>query len=88
MNVEIGTVHAQFPEKENINGIFVAVWRQDFSSFDAEEFNLRSFNLSPGLGLPPSLPSHCPLCIATRIIGCYCLLVRTEFPLTHWFIQY
>ncbi len=26
MNVEIGTVAAQFPEKEYINGIFVAVW--------------------------------------------------------------
>jgi hypothetical protein len=26
MNVEIGTWAAQFPEKENINGIFVAVW--------------------------------------------------------------
>jgi hypothetical protein len=25
MNVEIGTEAAQFPEKENINGIFVAV---------------------------------------------------------------
>jgi hypothetical protein len=26
MNVEIGTEAAQFPEKEHINGIFVAVW--------------------------------------------------------------
>jgi hypothetical protein len=26
MNVGIGTEAAQFPEKENINGIFVAVW--------------------------------------------------------------
>ncbi len=26
MNVEIGTEVAQFPEKEYINGIFVAVW--------------------------------------------------------------
>jgi hypothetical protein len=26
MNVEIGTEAAQFPEKEYINGIFVAVW--------------------------------------------------------------
>jgi hypothetical protein len=25
-NVEIGTVAAQFPEKEYINGIFLAVW--------------------------------------------------------------
>ncbi len=33
MNVDIGIVHAQFPENENINGIFVAVWRQDFSPF-------------------------------------------------------
>ncbi len=27
MNVEIGTEAAQFPEKENVNGIFVAVCR-------------------------------------------------------------
>ncbi len=27
MNVEIGTEAAQFPEKEYINGIFLAVWR-------------------------------------------------------------
>jgi hypothetical protein len=26
MNVEIGTVAAQFPEKEYIHGIFLAVW--------------------------------------------------------------
>jgi hypothetical protein len=26
MNVEIGTEVAQFPEKEYINGIFLAVW--------------------------------------------------------------
>jgi hypothetical protein len=26
MNVEIGTEAAQFPEKEYINGIFVAMW--------------------------------------------------------------
>jgi hypothetical protein len=26
MNVEIGTETLQFPEKEYINGIFVAVW--------------------------------------------------------------
>jgi hypothetical protein len=26
MNVEIGTEAVQFPEKEFINGIFVAVW--------------------------------------------------------------
>ncbi len=26
MNVEIGTEAAQFPEKEYINGVFVAVW--------------------------------------------------------------
>jgi hypothetical protein len=27
MNVEIGTEAAQFPEKEYIDGIFVAVWK-------------------------------------------------------------
>ncbi len=29
MNVEIGTVAAQFPDKECINGIFVAVQHED-----------------------------------------------------------
>jgi hypothetical protein len=29
MNVEIGTEAAQFPEKEFINGIFIAVFIQD-----------------------------------------------------------
>ncbi len=29
VNVEIGTETAQFPEKEYINGIFVAVWGVD-----------------------------------------------------------
>ncbi len=29
MNVEIGTEAVQFPEKEYINGIFVAVWAWD-----------------------------------------------------------
>jgi hypothetical protein len=28
MNVEIGSEAAQFPEKEYINGIFLAVWRR------------------------------------------------------------
>jgi hypothetical protein len=28
MNVEIGTEAAQFPEKEYINAIFVAVWAE------------------------------------------------------------
>jgi hypothetical protein len=27
MNVKIGTEAAQFPEKEYINGIFLAVWK-------------------------------------------------------------
>ncbi len=31
MNVEIGTETPQFPEKEYINGIFVAVWNADDS---------------------------------------------------------
>jgi hypothetical protein len=33
MNVEIGTAAAQFPEKEYINGIFVAV--QDINAIPA-----------------------------------------------------
>ncbi len=32
MNVETGTVAAQFPEKEYINGIFVAVHQPDKSA--------------------------------------------------------
>ncbi len=32
MNVEIGTKGAQFPEKEYINGIFLAVWGAGFST--------------------------------------------------------
>jgi hypothetical protein len=46
MNVEIGTEAAQFPEKEYINGIFVAVWER--------VFNLRSYNLRPH----PSMQTH------------------------------
>jgi hypothetical protein len=30
MNVEIGTEAVQFPEKEYINGIFLAVWGHVF----------------------------------------------------------
>jgi hypothetical protein len=37
MNVEIGTEAAQFPEKEYINGIFVAVWSRTKHSDIAKE---------------------------------------------------
>jgi hypothetical protein len=37
-----------------------------FIPFYADLFNLRSFELSPVLGLPPSIQSHSPLCIATH----------------------
>jgi hypothetical protein len=33
MNMEIGTEAAQFPEKEYINGIFLAVWVVTKNSF-------------------------------------------------------
>jgi hypothetical protein len=33
MNVEIGTEAAQFPEKEDINGIAVAVWLDKLDGF-------------------------------------------------------
>ncbi len=36
MNVEIGTEAAQFPEKEYINGIFVAVFMLFFSPMEQE----------------------------------------------------
>ncbi len=47
MNVEIGTDAAQFPEKEDINGIFWAVWNRKLSEFrppihSAEEKNARN----------------------------------------------
>ncbi len=32
-------------------------------------FNLRFFDMSPGLGLPPSIQSHSPLCITSRKRG-------------------
>jgi hypothetical protein len=34
MNVKIGTEAAQFPEKEHINGIFVAVHQQRLAKAD------------------------------------------------------
>jgi hypothetical protein len=41
MNVEIGTEAVQFPEKEYINGIFVAVWGNDiFSANLLENYKL------------------------------------------------
>ncbi len=55
MNVEIGTEAAQFPEKEYITGIFLAVllhrfWNQnnffafyDFSSFEAKQAENNSY---------------------------------------------
>jgi hypothetical protein len=37
MNVEIGTEAALFPEKEHINGIFLAVWQiQLYYAFTCE----------------------------------------------------
>jgi hypothetical protein len=42
-----------------------------FWSYNADAFNLRSFDLSPGFGLFPSIQSFSPLCIATQITGFY-----------------
>jgi hypothetical protein len=42
-----------------------------FKSCYADEFSLRCFDLSPGLGLHPSIQSHFPLCNATQITDCY-----------------
>jgi hypothetical protein len=42
MNVDIGTEEAQFPEKEYMNGIFVAVWndkKNSQSSFTVSIFS-------------------------------------------------
>jgi hypothetical protein len=33
MNAEVGTEAAQFPEKEYLNGIFVAVWAKPVTVF-------------------------------------------------------
>jgi hypothetical protein len=38
MNVEIGTEAAQFPEKDYINGIFVAVWESYIARFTLAPF--------------------------------------------------
>ena len=53
MNVEIGTETAQFPEKEYINGIFVAVQHRTIGiSIDlAQPRPRRSNNLFKGLVL-------------------------------------
>ena len=45
--------------------------RWDFLSFYVDVFNLRSFDLSPCLGFPPSIRSHSPQCIAKQITDCY-----------------
>jgi hypothetical protein len=37
MNLEIGAEAAQFPEKENINGIAVAVYGAGRNDFDGEK---------------------------------------------------
>ncbi len=34
-------------------------------------FELKSFDLSPGLGLPPSIQSHSLVCVPTQISDCY-----------------
>jgi hypothetical protein len=47
MNVEIGTEAAQFPEKEYINGIFLAV-RQVYSKYPTLQVTIR-FPFSTGL---------------------------------------
>ncbi len=40
MNVEIGTEAAQFPEKEYISGIFLAVWEICIKSVNIENLGL------------------------------------------------
>jgi hypothetical protein len=47
MNVETGTEAAQFPEKEYINGIFLAV-RQVYSKYPTLQVTIR-FPFSTGL---------------------------------------
>ncbi len=68
MNVEIGTEAAQFPEKEYINGIFLAVHRVcslTCSSIIGSQGTLSSQTLWKG-----SVSSYCSQ-IKTRITGLY-----------------
>jgi hypothetical protein len=49
MNVEIGTEAAQFPEKEYINGIFVAVQRDQWPASSFLKVNIQPALFSPCL---------------------------------------
>jgi hypothetical protein len=51
MNVEIGTEAAQFPEKEYINGIFLAVWQNGKCNRSSEGNTKRNPKTSKGLSL-------------------------------------
>jgi hypothetical protein len=66
MNVEIGTAAAQIPEKEYINGIFVAVFllgRTNHASSSSSSFAIICNILSPAdghLGSPAIDVRPCP----------------------------
>ncbi len=60
MNAEIGTEAAQFPEKEYINGIFVAVYCTDLRKCILVSWNNLIRPLFQSLELAPP-PSHCQL---------------------------
>jgi hypothetical protein len=59
MNVEIGTKATQFPDKEYIKGIFVAMQCPPFSEFsDAKStYNHNKAKLTPP-SPPPQNPNH------------------------------
>jgi hypothetical protein len=52
-----------------------------FLVFYEDVCNPRSFDLSSGLRLPPSIQYHSLLYVAPQITYCY---VRRKLPLTHW----
>jgi hypothetical protein len=43
-NLEIGTEVAKFPERENINGIFVAVWRTNFKITGSKKKHIMNYD--------------------------------------------
>ncbi len=54
----------------------------DYQSFYADVFNLRLFDLSPGLGLPPYIQNLILLYVSQH----RSLTDRRRLPLTNWFL--
>ncbi len=58
MNVEIWIEAAQFPEKEYINGIFVAVHFAKLFNVSTKNRNPRAFNEVKGLNVRKTTKTH------------------------------